>query len=93
MSEPITDEEIISRAGRWAKLHSNPKLRGRMDNVIEDLSEEDQRRVYLLGQRLAGGLPIKIVPPATTSERKEPNAKSGKRGKATSERSTKTAKK
>jgi hypothetical protein len=82
MSEAITDEEVMSRAGRWAKLHSDPKLRGRMDKVIEDLSESDQRRVYLLGQRLAGGLSIKIVPATTEAKRKEPNGKKARGRKA-----------
>lgn len=58
----MNNDEVIEYARRWAKLHANPKLRGRMDNVIDGLSEEDARRVVLCGQRIAGGLTIKVVP-------------------------------
>lgn len=76
----MNNDEVIEYARRWAKLHANPKLRGRMDNVIEELSEEDARRVVLCGQRIAGGLSIKVIPATVKEERKPDNAKP-KRGR------------
>jgi hypothetical protein len=85
MSAPnLTDDEVINRAERWARLHANPKYRDKMDALLEDLSEVDQRRVRLCGQRIAGGLKPKVLP-AATSERSNSygnNTNNAKRGKA-----------
>ena len=61
----LTDDEVIDRAKKWARLHNNVRLRGRMDECLEGISKADQRRVYLCGQRIVGGLSIKVVPAAT----------------------------
>jgi hypothetical protein len=63
----LTDEEVIDRAAKWARLHRNEKRRDRMDECLDGLSKADQRRVYLCGQRIAGGLPPKVIPAATTA--------------------------
>jgi hypothetical protein len=34
-----------------------------MDTVLDGLSEADQRRVYLCGQRIAAGMSPKVIPP------------------------------
>jgi hypothetical protein len=74
----MDDDEVIDRAQRWARLHANPKLRGRMDTLLEDASEEDQRRIRLLGQRIAAGMSIKLVPAATKEERSSEDGKESK---------------
>lgn len=76
-TETLTDDEVVSRAERWARLHSNQKLRGRMDAVLEGLTDEDQRRVYLCGQRMVAGLPLKVVPAIerNTNNGKKTNSK------------------
>lgn len=59
---PRTDEgRIFALAKQWAELHAKPKTRDQMDALLEGLPEPDQRRVYLLGQRLAAGLPFKLA--------------------------------
>jgi hypothetical protein len=82
----VTDDEIIAFAERWARLHANPKLRGRMDNLLAEASEDDQRRIRLCGQRIAAGLPVKLVP-AATKERSSGNGDKpkGRRRKAAAE--------
>jgi hypothetical protein len=52
---------LIDRAHKWAALHRNPKTRDKMDDVLADLSKADQRRVYLCGQRIAGGLSARLA--------------------------------
>jgi len=79
MAEAITNERVVELAERWARLHATPKLRGRMDAVVEDLSESDARRVILCGQRIAGGLPAKVLPAEV--ERKPDNGKSSSKPK------------
>jgi hypothetical protein len=68
MSKPLTEEEVVDRAKKWARFYRNEKTRARMDAVLEDLSKSDQRRVYLCGQRIVGGLPIKVIPTATNEK-------------------------
>lgn len=73
MKEPLTNEQVASRAQSWARMHANPNYRDKMDTVLEGLSEADQRRVYLCGQRMAAGLPLKVIPA-------EPTRKEGQNG-------------
>jgi hypothetical protein len=54
-------EDIIDRAERWARFHSKPNLRNRMDECLEGITDADQRRVYLCGQRIAAGLKAKVA--------------------------------
>jgi len=75
----LTNEEVIGRAKDWAHLHRNPKTRPRMDAILDGLSEADQRRVYLCGQRIVGGLPIKVVPSTATTEGVKPNGDTKRR--------------
>jgi len=77
MTTPLTDEEVLDRAERWARFHRKPETRGRMDECLKGLSEADQRRVYLCGQRVSTGLAPKVLP-AQTQERKEPDEKEQK---------------
>lgn len=58
----LTDDQVAERAQRWAILHKQEKNRAKMDAVIEGLSDHDQRRVYLCGQRMSAGLPLKVIP-------------------------------
>lgn len=74
MSKTLTDEEVLDRAERWARFHRKPETRSRMDECLKGLSQADQRRVYLCGQRVATGLAPKVLP-AETKERKEPDEK------------------
>jgi hypothetical protein len=67
--KPLSDEEVIDRASKWARFHSNIKFRSRMDEVLSDLDEAEQRRVYLCGQRIAAGLTTKVIPAAKINER------------------------
>jgi hypothetical protein len=71
VKEPLTEEQVYDRAKDWAHLHKNPKTRDQMDKLLEGLSPPDQRRVYLCGQRVAGGLPYKVLPRITPPTRKE----------------------
>jgi hypothetical protein len=64
----LTEEEVAARAQRWARFHGNIKYRDKMDEVLEGLSKADQRRVYLCGQRMVAGLPLKVLPAATGKE-------------------------
>jgi hypothetical protein len=60
--KPQTDEgKIFALAKQWAELHAKPKQRDKMDDLLVGLPEETQRKVYLLGQRLAAGLPYKLA--------------------------------
>lgn len=68
MKAPLTDDEVIDRAKKFARLHKHEKTRGRMDECLAGLSEADARRVYLCGQRIAGGLTIKVIPSAVTTK-------------------------
>ena len=52
---------LIDTAREWARLHANPKTRDRMEGVLNGLSNADKRRVVLCGQRIAGGLSVKLV--------------------------------
>ena len=52
-------QDLRDLAKRWAALHSNPKTRSKMDQLLVGLSEADQRKVYLDGQRISGGMPPK----------------------------------
>lgn len=67
-SKDLTTEEVIDRAKKWARLHRNQNTRSRMDECLAGISVADQRRVYLCGQRIVGGLPIKVVPPANNEK-------------------------
>lgn len=62
MTKVLTDDEVRDRASKWARLHNNVRMRDRMDEALEGLSEADQRRVYLCGQRIVGGLSPKVLP-------------------------------
>lgn len=84
----MSDDQIIEAAQRWARLYLNPKLRSRMDKVLEEGDEDDRRRIVLCGQRISGGLSIKLVPAATTKE--EPSEPKRRR-KAATKRSTEAA--
>ena len=68
----ISNDEVKDRAEKWVRFYRNLKWRNRMDEALAGLSDEDARRVYLCGQRMAGGLALKILP-ATTEERSEPD--------------------
>ena len=57
--ERAAARDLLDRAKRWAALHSNPKTRSKMDQLLEGLSEADQRKVYLNGQRISKGMPPK----------------------------------
>ena len=70
----LTNEEVLECAERWARFHRKPETRARMDECLKGLIEADQRRVYLCGQRIVGGLAPKVLP-AQTEQRKEPNEK------------------
>jgi hypothetical protein len=71
----LTDEEVAERAQRWARLHKNEKYRNKMDDVLVGLSAADQRRVYLCGQRMAGGLPLKVIPASPAATKATNNTK------------------
>jgi hypothetical protein len=72
----LSDDEVLSRAQDWAHLHPKPTTRNKMDEVLSGLSTADQRRVYLCGQRIAGGLKPRVIPaPAQPDERKHGKTK------------------
>jgi hypothetical protein len=73
-AKSLTTEEVLDRAQRWARMHKIEKYRSKMDDLLAGLSEEDQRRVYLCGQRISGGLPPKVIP-ASTNGKEEGHAK------------------
>jgi len=77
----LTTEEVLDRAQRWARMHKVEKYRPKMDDLLKGLSEADQRRVYLCGQRISGGLPPKVLPAANGKEDKNEKEK----GKAAAE--------
>lgn len=81
MTKSLTDEEVVDRAKKWARLHRNPNTRARMDAVLEGISKADQRRVYLCGQRIVGGLPIKVIPSASNQKGAEHDNTSSKNRK------------
>jgi len=56
-----TEEQLIERARQWVAFHAKEETRDKMDEVLEGLTEADQRRVTLCGQRLSGGLPPRIA--------------------------------
>lgn len=70
----LTDDEVIDRAKKWARLHRNEKTRARMDECLVGISIADQRRVYLCGQRIAVGLSIKVIPAANNEKGDEKDA-------------------
>jgi hypothetical protein len=82
----LTDEEVVDRAQRWARFHKNEKYRDKMDEVLVGLSETEKRRVYLCGQRIAGGLPIKVIPAASAATPSRKEQTNGKEDKAAKER-------
>jgi hypothetical protein len=57
----VTDDRVVTLAKQWAELHANRKTRDKMDDLLDGLSEQMQRKVVLCGQRIASGLPIKIA--------------------------------
>jgi hypothetical protein len=57
-----SEDRLLSLARRWADLHSKPKQRDKMDEILVGLSEAEARRVILCGQRIASGLTPKIAP-------------------------------
>ena len=63
----LTKEEVVERAEEWARLHGQREFQ-QMDECLAGLSKDDERRVYLCGQRMAGGLKLRVIPPV---ERKE----------------------
>ena len=64
----LTDDEVKDRAAKWARLHRKPETRAKMDTALQGISEADQRRVYLCGQRIAAGMDAKVIPaPASTT--------------------------
>ena len=67
----LTDDEVAARAQQWARLHKNEKYRDKMDDVLTGISKADQRRVYLCGQRMVGGLPLKVIPASPAAPGKE----------------------
>lgn len=77
----LTDEEVLDRAERWARFHRKPETRSRMDECLKGLTLDDQRRVYLCGQRVAGGLAPKIIP-AQSKQREEADEKEKTKAKA-----------
>jgi hypothetical protein len=78
----LTDDQVAERAQRWAILHKQEKNRAKMDAVLDDLSEADARRVYLCGQRMVGGLPLKVIPADNKNGKEKTNAETKKhRGK------------
>jgi hypothetical protein len=81
MSKTLTDDEVRERAQRWARLHKIEKYRPQMDEVLNGLSADDQRRVYLCGQRIAGGLPFKVIPPAQQGKEEADEQTKGKAAK------------
>ena len=83
MTKSLTDEEVIDRAERWARFHRKPETRSRMDDCLKGLTKADQRRVYLCGQRVVGGLAPKVIP-AETEQRKEPDEKEESKSKSKS---------
>lgn len=70
-AKELTAEEVIDRAKKWARLHRNEKTRSRMDECLDGISEADQRRVYLCGQRIVAGMPIKVIPLANNQKGEE----------------------
>ena len=78
-AKSLTTEEVLDRANRWARMHKLVKYRDKMDDLLIGLSDEDQRRVVLCGQRISGGLPPKVIP-ASTNGKEESHAK--EKGKA-----------
>jgi len=85
----LTGDEVLERAQRWAFLHKRPENRPKMDAVLNGLNAEDQRRVYLCGQRICGGLPIKIIPAANNrKEEKDESKDKRKRQSAAAPKST-----
>lgn len=64
----LTDDEVKDRAAKWARLHRKPETRTKMDECLAGISQADQRRVYLCGQRIAAGMDAKVIPaPASTT--------------------------
>ena len=84
--EILNDDQVRARAQRWALLHKLPKNRGKMDEILADLSEADQRRVYLCGQRISAGMTPKVVPAEETGKETinhEPRKQQRKKADAT----------
>jgi hypothetical protein len=55
------ERRVRALAEKWAELHAKPKTRDQMDALLVGLPEATARKVYLLGQRLAAGLPYKVA--------------------------------
>jgi len=64
----LSTEQVIDRATDWAHYHKSPSTRSKMDDVLDGLSKDDQRRVYLCGQRIAAGMSPKVIPSANHKE-------------------------
>jgi hypothetical protein len=80
--ESLTNDQVAERAQRWAILHKQEKNRAKMDAILDGLSADDQRRVYLCGQRMSGGLPLKVIPAENKNGKEKTNAeKTNRRGK------------
>jgi hypothetical protein len=86
----LTNDEVLEKAQRWAFLHKHPENRGKMDAVINGLNAEDQRRVYLCGQRISGGLSPKVIP-AADNHRKEVPKKHEPKKESTTKKSANAA--
>jgi len=82
--ETLTDDQVAERAQRWAILHKQQKNRDKMDAILDGLSAEDKRRVYLCGQRMVGGLPLKVISAENRKETKHGKTQPGKRPNAAS---------
>ena len=68
MSEPLSAARVLELAAKWSRLHAKPQWRDRMDECLTGLSESDARRVVLCGQRMAAGLPPKVLPAETPTK-------------------------
>ena len=81
----LTDDEVLDRAGKWARFHRKPETRNRMDECLEGISKADQRRVYLCGQRIAAGIAPKVLP-APASNKETSNGKTKPKAKQAAKR-------
>jgi hypothetical protein len=80
-AKQLTDEEVVAHAQRWVQCWRIVKYRDKMDGVLDGLSQADQRRVILCGQRMVGGLPLKVIPAASKGKEEEDNGKKPSKGK------------
>ena len=87
----LTNDEVAERAQRWARFHKNEKYRDKMDEVLAGLNKIDQRRVYLCGQRMSGGLPLKVISAPAPEPRKEKGTSNDTKENSKRERGTAAA--